>query len=65
MMTEKTYVVRFKTPGLSIQPVTAASAEIHDEHIVLLDSQGKLVARFSLDIIESWSVMGIPQADHE
>jgi hypothetical protein len=54
-MTDKTYVVRFKTSALSTEPVTAARAEIHGDHIVLLDSNGKLVALFSMDILESWS----------
>jgi hypothetical protein len=63
-MTERTYLFRFKSPGLSTQPVTAASAEIQGDHIVLLDSHGKLVALFSMDIVESWSVIGIPQANH-
>jgi hypothetical protein len=35
--------------------VTAASAEIHGEHLVLLDSTGKLAALFLLEIVESWS----------
>ena len=62
-MTDKTYVVRFKTPELSTQPVNAASAEIQGDHVVLRDSQGKLVALFSMDIVESWSVIGNFQTD--
>ncbi len=54
-MTEKTYVVRFKDPQLGIQPVIAASAEIHGEHIALLNSKGKLAALFLTEVIESWS----------
>jgi hypothetical protein len=54
-MVDKTYLIRFKHPGLSSQPVTAASAEIHAEHIALLDSKGKLAALFLMEAVESWS----------
>jgi hypothetical protein len=43
--TDKTYLVRCKPPGLIIHTVTAARAEIHGEHLVLLDSTGKPAAR--------------------
>jgi hypothetical protein len=54
-MTEKIYVIRFKDPQLGIQPVIAESAEIHGEHIALLNSKGKLAALFLTEVIESWS----------
>jgi hypothetical protein len=54
-VTGKTYVVRFKPPGLIIHTVTAAGAEIYGEHLVLLDSTGKVAALFLLEIVESWS----------
>jgi hypothetical protein len=38
-MGDKAYVIRFKHPHLSTQPVVAANAEIHAEHIALLDSK--------------------------
>jgi hypothetical protein len=47
-MLEKTYIVRFKPPELGIQQVTASTAEIHDEHLVFCDSEGKLTALFLL-----------------
>jgi hypothetical protein len=43
-MSDKAYLVRFQHPELSIQSVIAASAEIHGEHIALLDSKGELAA---------------------
>ena len=52
---DKAYVIRFKPAGLGTQFVTAASVEIHDEHIVLMDSRGKLAALFMTEIVESWS----------
>jgi hypothetical protein len=38
--------------------VVAASAEIHGENIVLLNSDGKLVALFLLEIVEIWTETG-------
>jgi hypothetical protein len=54
-MIEKTYLVRFKNPAISTQPLVAYRAEIQGDHIVMFDSYGKLVALFSMAIIESWS----------
>ena len=52
-----TYIVRFKPPQMSVQFVAASSAEIHGEHIALLNSNRQLVALLLLDIVESWSVV--------
>jgi hypothetical protein len=54
-MSDKAYVIRFKHPELSISPVIAASAEIHGEHIVLLNSKGTLAALFLTEVVETWS----------
>jgi hypothetical protein len=54
-MADKTYLVRFKNPAISTQPLVAYRAEIQGDHIVMFDSQGRLVALFSMAIIESWS----------
>jgi hypothetical protein len=59
-MTDKTYLVRFKPRELGLKAVIAARAEIHGEHIALLNSKGKLAALFLVDIVESWSVLGNP-----
>jgi hypothetical protein len=53
--TDRTYLVRFKPPELGFQVVTAANAEIHGEHLVLLNSMGKLAALFLMDTVESWA----------
>jgi len=53
-MIDKTFLVRFKPPALSTQPVIAAIAEIRGEHLVLLNAEGKLAALFLLDLVESW-----------
>ncbi len=57
-MTDKTYLVRFKPREIGLQTLIAARAEIHGEHIALLNSEGKLAALFLMEIVESWSVLG-------
>ena len=52
---EKTYTVMFKRPGTNIQPVIAARAEITGDHLVFLDLDGRLVALFLLEIVQSWN----------
>ncbi len=52
-MTDKTFLVRLKPRQLSIQPVVAVRVEIQAEHIVLLDSNGKLAALFLMELVES------------
>jgi hypothetical protein len=59
-MTDETYLVRFKPPQFGLKAVIAARAEIHGEHIALLNSKGKLAALFLVEIVESWSVLGNP-----
>lgn len=54
-MSDKAYLIRFKHRELGTQSVTAASAEIHGEHIALLTSKGKLAALFLTEVVESWS----------
>jgi hypothetical protein len=54
-MTDKTYLVRFKSPELGNQLVIAQRAEIYDEHLVFLNSKGELAALFLLEIVESCS----------
>ena len=39
---EKAYIVKFVRPEMTIQPVIAARAEIHGDHLVFLDSDGRL-----------------------
>lgn len=56
-MAEKTYLVRFKSPGLGPQQVVAAKAEIQEEHLVFVSSDGKLAALFLMEIVEGWNVL--------
>ena len=55
-MASKTYVVKFKLPALGVvHTVIASTVEIHDEHLIFCDSEGKLAALFLLEVVESWS----------
>jgi hypothetical protein len=56
-MIDRTFIVRFKAGVLSPEAVVAANAEIHAEHIVLLNETGKLAALFLLELVESWTVL--------
>jgi hypothetical protein len=53
----KVYVVRFKSPGLQSKTFVAASVAMHGDHLVLLDPEGKLVAMFLMDAVESCNEM--------
>ncbi len=53
-MADKTYLVRLKPPQRDIYWVNAESAEIQGEHLVFLNSKGKLLALILLEIVESW-----------
>ena len=57
-MTDKTFLIRFKLATyLSPRPVLAARVQIHGEHLVLLNSEGKLAALFLLEDLECWPEM--------
>ncbi len=61
-MSNKTYLIRFKPPEIGFGLVTAARAEIHGEHLVLLREDGSLCALFVLEIVESWSELEMHSA---
>jgi hypothetical protein len=54
-MRDKTYLIRFKQSDVNQLLVIAASAEIHEEHLVFLKADGRPAALFLLEIVESWS----------
>jgi len=54
-MSDRTYLIRFKHPALGVRSVAAASAEIHGEHTVLLNSKGELTALFLTEDVDGWS----------
>ena len=55
LMPGKGYLIRFRLSDLTTQFVIAAIAEIHDEHLLFLRSDGSVAALFLLEIVESWS----------
>jgi hypothetical protein len=54
-MTDKTYLVRFKSPEISSQLVVGESTEIDGEHLIFLNSKGELAALFLLEIVKDWT----------
>jgi hypothetical protein len=61
-MRDKTYLVRVKGSDVGPHIVIAASAEIHGEHLVYLRLDGRLVALFMLEMVESWSEFDLYEA---
>lgn len=55
-MTDKTYIVQFGPPELGTQHMTAASADVYGDHLILLNSNEEAVAIFLLETVESWTV---------
>jgi hypothetical protein len=56
-MADKTHLLCLKPPALGIQHVMASRVEIHGEHLVLLNSEGKLAALFLMHVVQSWNVL--------
>ena len=54
-MADKTYLVRLKPPQRDVYWVIAERVEIHGEHLVFLNAQGKLLVLILLEIVESWT----------
>ena len=54
-MPDKTYLLQLKPPGFSTRIVRAATAEIHGDHLILLNSEGLLAALFVSETVESWN----------
>lgn len=56
-MPDKTHLVRMRAPSGALQHVRAATIECHGEHLVFLNSDGKLAALFLMEMVESWNVI--------
>jgi hypothetical protein len=54
-MAEKKYLVRLKPPQRDVYCVIADRVETHGEHLVFLNSTGKLLVLILLEIVESWT----------
>lgn len=59
-MAEKRFLIVFRPPRRTHHHVFASKVEIHGEHLVLINSEGKLVALFLLEIVESCNEIGPP-----
>jgi hypothetical protein len=59
-MEDLTFVVRFKSRDLQPQLVSASRVEIQGDHLVFLESHGKLIALFLMEAVESWSEIPRP-----
>lgn len=46
-----------RAPSGALQHVRAATIECHGEHLVFLNSDGKLAALFLMEMVESWNVI--------
>jgi uncharacterized protein GlcG (DUF336 family) len=57
-MPDKTYLITFNDPDLAPRFVTAASVEIHGEHLAFIRSDGALSALFLFEIVKNWSEIG-------
>jgi hypothetical protein len=58
-MADRRFLVRLKPPTMTMHMVLAQTAMIEGDHIVFSDSEGKRVAVFLINIIESWSESGL------
>jgi hypothetical protein len=56
-VTDRTCLVRPKLPSLAVQHVTASRFEIHGEHLVFVDSEGRLAALFLMELVQRWNVV--------
>jgi hypothetical protein len=54
-MADVTFVVRFNSRDLQPQLISASRVEIQGDHLVFLESHGKLIALFLMEAVESWS----------
>jgi hypothetical protein len=54
-MTTRRFLISFKAPEMTTQPVIAERTEIHGEHLTFFDEKGQLVALFLMEVVESWS----------
>ena len=54
-MSENVYMIRFKPAEIGPQTLIASTAEIHGDHLVLLNAKGQINALFLMDNVESWS----------
>jgi hypothetical protein len=54
-VSDTTFLVRLRPPPSAIQQVVASTVRIQGDHLIFCDSEGKLVAMFMMEIIQSYS----------
>lgn len=54
-MVDQTYRVHLTTG--TVQHVTASTVQVYGEHLVFLNSKGKLAALFFTGLVRSWKVL--------
>jgi hypothetical protein len=52
----KTYIVYFKPPETTVQPVRGAAFGVMDGYLVFRDGEGEIIGMFLLEIVETWSL---------
>jgi hypothetical protein len=63
-MPDTTFLVRLKPPSSAIQHVVASTLKIQGEPLIFCDSEGKLVAMFLLEIVQSYSEISMSVQEH-
>jgi hypothetical protein len=56
-MAEKTFLVLLKHANPGLVRLVASKVELYDEHLVFVDSDGKLVALILIDLVLSWNAL--------
>jgi hypothetical protein len=54
---QRVFLVRFKSHDVPSQTFVATTVALHGDHLVLLGANGKLVAMFVADLVESCTNM--------
>ena len=54
-MADKKYLLQLISPRRRLHVVSAASFELHCDHLVFLNSRGELLYLFLLETVESWN----------
>jgi hypothetical protein len=55
--TEYGFLVRFRSPKQTLYYVAASTVEIQGDHLVFVNSKGRLAASFVMDLVCSWNVL--------
>jgi hypothetical protein len=59
-MENRMFIVKLKHRGTGLYSVVAERLEIHEEHLVLLDFNGRLAGLFLVQAVESWHELPAP-----